>query len=293
MLENAHVRKILKNKNLRRLLLYSLLASVVLSHSAYANKSNIPQRIVSLSPSATEDLFAIGAAHQVVAVDDNSNFPVGVPTTKLSSFNPNTEAIAKYRPDLVVIQVNSTKGTVVAKQLRALKIKVYVEKTPKDLSGLYSEISDLGALTGHSQESSLLVRKIKTERLNAISRIKKSNKSFYHELDNTLFSATSSTFIGKVYADFGLKNIADAASNADDGGYPQLQNEFLIASNPNIIFLADAQYGEDANKVALRPGWSEISAVKTMKIISLPADISSRWGPRIIDFYRIVADALS
>jgi len=293
MLENAHVRKILKNKNLRRLLLYSLLASIFLSPTAHAYKNDIPQRIVSLSPSATEDLFAIGAAHQVVAVDDNSNFPVGVPTTKLSSFNPNSEAIAKYRPDLVVIQVNSTKGTVVAKQLRALKIKVYVEKTPKDLSGLYSEISDLGALTGHSQESSLLVRKIKTERLNAISRIKKSNKSFYHELDNTLFSATSSTFIGKVYADFGLKNIADAASNADDGGYPQLQNEFLIASNPNIIFLADAQYGEDANKVALRPGWSEISAVKTMKIISLPADISSRWGPRIIDFYRIVADAIS
>ena len=293
MLENAHVRKILKNKNLRKLLLYSLLASIFLSPTAHAYKNDIPQRIVSLSPSATEDLFAIGAAHQVVAVDDNSNFPVGVPTTKLSSFNPNSEAIAKYRPDLVVIQVNSTKGIVVAKQLRALKIKVYVEKTPKDLSGLYSEISDLGALTGHSQESSLLVRKIKTERLNAISRIKKSNKSFYHELDNTLFSATSSTFIGKVYADFGLKNIADAASNADDGGYPQLQNEFLIASNPNIIFLADAQYGEDANKVALRPGWSEISAVKTMKIISLPADISSRWGPRIIDFYRIVTDALS
>jgi iron complex transport system substrate-binding protein len=293
MLENAHVRKILKNKNLRRLLLYSLLASVVLSHSAYANKSNIPQRIVSLSPSATEDLFAIGAAHQVIAVDDNSNFPVGVPTTKLSSFNPNTEAIAKYRPELVVIQVNSTKGTVVAKQLRALKIKVYVEKTPTDLSGLYSEISDLGALTGHSKESTLLVRKIKAERLKAISPFKKSNKSFYHELDNTLFSATSSTFIGKVYADFGLKNIADAASKADDGGYPQLQNEYLIASDPNIIFLADAQYGEDANKVALRPGWSEISAVKTMKIISLPADISSRWGPRIIDFYLIVADALS
>ena len=278
---------------MRRLLLYSLLGSVVLSHSAYAYKNNIPQRIVSLSPSATEDLFAIGAAHQVVAVDDNSNFPVGVPTTKLSSFNPNTEAIAKYRPDLVVIQVNSTKGTVVAKQLRALKIKVYVEKTPIDLSGLYSEISDLGALTGHTKESTVLVRKIKAERLKAISRIKKSNKSFYHELDNTLFSATSSTFIGKVYADFGLKNIADAASKADDGGYPQLQNEYLIASNPNIIFLADAQYGEDANKVALRPGWSEISAVKTMKIISLPADISSRWGPRIIEFYRIVADALS
>ena len=87
MLENAHARKILKNKNLRKLLLYSLLASIFLSPTAHAYKNDIPQRIVSLSPSATEDLFAIGAAHQVVAVDDNSNFPVGDPTTKLSSFN--------------------------------------------------------------------------------------------------------------------------------------------------------------------------------------------------------------
>ena len=285
MLENVHVRRDLKNKNLRKLLISTALFALFLSPTAHAYKNDIPQRIVSLSPSATEDLFALGAAHQVVAVDDNSNFPVGVPTTKLSSFNPNTEAIAKYRPDLVVIQVNSTKGTVVANQLRALKIKVYVEKTPTNLSGLYSEISDLGTLTGHSKESTLLVRKIKAERLKAISRVKKSNTSFYHELDSTLYSATSSTFIGKVYADFGLKNIADAASKADDGGYPQLQNEYLIASNPNIIFLADAQYGENLNKVSSRPGWSEIAAIKNNKVILLPADISSRWGPRIIDFY--------
>jgi iron complex transport system substrate-binding protein len=271
-------------------LLLSLLAFFIAPHALAANN---PKRIVSLSPSATEDLYAIGAGKAVVAVDDNSNFPLGVPTTKLSSFNPNAEAIAKYRPDLVVIQINSTKGAAVAKQLRSLKIKVYVEKTPPDLTGLYSEISDLGGITGHSKEATSLIKKIKAERVKAISRVNSKKLSIYHELDNTLYSATSSTFIGKVYTDFGLTNVADAAAKADDGGYPQLQNEYLIAANPKIIFLADAQYGEDATKVAARPGWNGIDAVKNQKIISLPADIASRWGPRIIDFYKIVANALS
>jgi iron complex transport system substrate-binding protein len=276
---------------LRKLFIFPLLIALFAIPNAVA--ANNPKRIVSLSPSATEDLYAIGAGKQVVAVDDNSNYPVGVPTTKLSSFNPNAEAIAKYRPDLVIIQINSTKGSVVARQLRSLKIKVYVEKTPSDLRGLYAEISDLGGLTGRTKEASSLVSKIKSERVKAISRVVKSNRAFYHELDNTLYSATSSTFIGKVYGDFGLTNVADGAAKADDGGYPQLQNEYLIASNPELIFLADAQYGEDLNKVSARPGWTGIAAVKNQKVIALPADIASRWGPRIIDFYKIVADALS
>ena len=277
-----------------RKLFAAALASLILTSTANAAPTNyLPKRIISLSPSATEDLFSIGAGKQVIAVDDNSNFPTSAPKSKLSSFNPSAEAIAKYRPDFVVIQASATKSAAVVKQLRDLKIKVFIENTPTDLTGLYGELNALGVATGHTRNSAKLISEIKKARTNAILKAANKNATFYHELDNTLFSATSSTFIGKVYADFGLKNIADAASKADDGGYPQLQNEYLIASNPNIIFLADAQYGEDANKVALRPGWSEISAVKTMKIISLPADISSRWGPRIIDFYRIVTDALS
>jgi iron complex transport system substrate-binding protein len=275
----------------RKFIALSILFSLTLTPQAIAASN--PKRIVSLSPSATEDLYAIGAGKKVVAVDDNSNFPLGVPITKLSSFNPNAEAIAKYRPDLVIIQINSTKGSAVAKQLRSLKIKVYVEKTPTNLSGLYSEISDLGRLTGHKREAASLIKRIKVERTKAIARANGNKETIFHELDNTLYSATSSTFIGKVYADFGLVNVADAAAKADDGGYPQIQNEYLISANPKLIFLADAQYGEDKNKLAARPGWSSIDAVKNNKVIALPADISSRWGPRIIDFYKLVADALS
>jgi iron complex transport system substrate-binding protein len=115
---------------------------------------------------------------------------------------------------------------------------------------------------------------------------------FFHELDNTLYSATSSTFIGSVYKDFGLSNIADGAEGADQSGYPQISAEYLVSENPALIFLADAQYGETIDVVKNRAGWSEIDAVKNNKVIELPADIPSRWGPRIIDFYQIVADAL-
>jgi iron complex transport system substrate-binding protein len=281
------------NRRFPRYILISFALGIVLAPPIAAADPKVPTRIISLSPSATEDLFSIGANKQVIAVDDNSNFPVGVPTSKLSSFNPNAEAISKYRPDLVIIQKSATKSAAITKQLRSLKIKVYVEKTPPNLDGVYQEISDLGALTNHTTEAQALIASIKSERSKAISKAKLKKLTFYHELDNTLYSATSSTFIGKVYSDFNLINVADAAAKADDGGYPKLQAEYLISANPKIIFLADAQYGETAKKVSARPGWGSISAVKNKKIVLLPADISSRWGPRIINFYQIVSNALS
>jgi iron complex transport system substrate-binding protein len=285
----------IKNKTLLKFLAKLIFLPIVLGFSLQysASAANFPKRIVSLSPSATEDLFAIGAGKQVIAVDDNSNFPIGVPTTKLSSFNPNSEAIAKYKPDLVIIQSTATKSAPVVKQLKTLKIKVYVEKTPSDLTGLFKEISDLGALTGNINGAKKINASISKARLQALSRTTKKGVKIFHELDNTLYSATSDTFIGKVYSDFGLINIADAAAKADDGGYPQLQNEYIIAANPKYIFLADANYGEDPAKVAGRPGWNSIDAVKNQRVVSLPSDISSRWGPRIADFYKLIADALS
>ena len=271
---------------------FILLLSIFPSQSSLATENSF-QRIISLSPSATETLFAIGAGQQVIAVDDNSNFPANVPRTKLSSFNPSAEAIAKFKPDLVIIQKTATKSALVSKQLRLLKIRTYIEKTPVGISDVYSEIQDLGKLTGKVAAANKVIADIKLARSAALKKVNSSKLTFYHELDNSLYSATSSTFIGKVYADFGLRNIADAAAKADDGGYPQLQGEYVIAANPDIIFLADSQYGENVAKVGARTGWSTIKAIKTGKVIELPADIPSRWGPRIADFYRLIADAIS
>jgi iron complex transport system substrate-binding protein len=264
----------------------SLFAPVAASQAA-----PVPSRIISLSPSATEILFGIGAGSQVVAVDDNSDFPANAPFSKLSSFTPNVEAIAAYRPDLVILQSTATNAATVEKQLEKLGIKVFLEVTPSNVAGSYSEFTALGKLTGHPSRATALVASMKSKIAEIVARAKKAKPiSFFHELDNTLYSADSSTFIGQIYSDFNLTNIADSANG---GGYPQLSPEAVIKADPKIIFLDDAVYGESASTVAARPGWSSISAVKNKHVIALPIDIPDRWGPRIVDFYRFVAQSIA
>ncbi|MSV97160.1 MAG: ABC transporter substrate-binding protein [Actinobacteria bacterium] len=267
------------------------LSVVGLTPTSAANSK--PQRIISLSPSATETLFAIGAGPQVIAVDDLSNFPTNAPISKLSAFSSNVEALLNYRPDLIILNADATKAIEVKAALEKLKIKVFLEKAPKDLSQVYLEITALGRATGNLTSAQTVVTTMKSKIRAAIKSGRQAKKiSFFHELDNTLYTATSDTFIGKVYKDFNLTNVADPAASADSAGYPQLQSEYLIKSNPRIIFLSDAQYGESLATLMKRPGWNGISAVSKKSVIALPEDIPSRWGPRLVDFYEFIAAAI-
>jgi iron complex transport system substrate-binding protein len=252
-----------------------------------------PTRIISLSPSATESLFEIGAGKQVLAVDSYSNYPKSAPITDLSAFEPNVEALVAFKPDLVILSVDAVKSLVVKEALEKLKISVLMEKAPENLAQVYKEIEILGAVTDHTSEAKRTTFKMAALIKSILNRAKVAGKvTFFHELDNTLYSATSETFIGKVYNDFGLINIADKAAGADSYGYPQLSAEYLVKSDPTIIFLADAEYGESAATVKARAGWSGITAVAKKNIFALPNDIPSRWGPRLVDFYRFVAAAI-
>jgi iron complex transport system substrate-binding protein len=252
-----------------------------------------PARIISLSPSATEILFGIGAGKQVIAVDQNSNYPTNTPITKLDGFTPNVEAITKYKPDLVIVQSTSTKVTQVVAQLKKLGITVITEVTPNNLNDLYAEIQIDGKASHQVAAAQSLIKSMQTK-IAAIIKSTSTQKSlkFYHEIDNTNYSATSKTFIGQVYKSFGLTNIADGAKGADATGYPQLTPEYIIQSNPDLIFLADAQYSETTKSFGARAGFSTLMAVKAGHVVELPADIPSRWGPRIVDFYQLVADAM-
>lgn len=271
-----------------------LVASLVVTISPALPAHATVQRIVSLSPSATEILFAIGAGPQVIAVDDYSDFPSNAPLTDLSAYSPNLEAILTFRPDLVVLSADSAKSDVIAESLRKLKIQVYLEKAPTNLNGLFSEIKDLGRITSNLKSAekvsaaiSANIKKILT------SATKYKGLRIYHELDDTYYSATTKTFIGQVYKAFGVINIADAAAGADSSGYPQLSAEYIVKANPQVIFLSDAQYGVKKVDVRKRAGWQVVTAVVNGDVIELPADISSRWGPRIVDFYKIVLKSLS
>ncbi len=253
-----------------------------------------PKAIISLSPTATEVLFAIGAGKQVLAVDDQSNYPAKAPHSKLSGYTPNLEAIAGMHPDLVVDSNDNQGGVVISTGLAKFKIQTIEQPSADKLSDTYSQIVALGAATGHSKEASKLVISMKKRIAAAIASVKNKGKAltYFHELDPTPYSATSKTFIGRVYSAFGLKNIADAAAGADKSGYPQITNEYLVAANPDLIFLSDAQYGESADTVKTRPGFSGLKAVQNKGVIALPADYPSRWGPRIADFYEFIAQVI-
>ena len=270
--------------------LVAAFALVSLSAAAHqrTRATHRPHRIISLSPTVTEDLFALGAGKQVIAVDQDSNYPRRAPRTKLSGFTPNSEAIANYHPDLVLISYNPGN---LASQLRKLGIKVVNLPAANDLKQAYGEILKLGSLTGHTRGAKAVVTSMRT-RLAAIVRSVPGSRRHlrvYHELDPTYYSATSNTFIGSIYKLFGFRDIADGAGSTG-GGYPQLSAEYIIQQNPQIIVLADTKCCQQTNTtVAARPGWSTVAAVRRGRVVGIDDDVASRWWPRIVQFARAVA----
>ena len=270
--------------------LVAAFALVSLSAAAHqrTRATHRPHRIISLSPTVTEDLFALGAGKQVIAVDQDSNYPRRAPRTKLSGFTPNSEAIANYHPDLVLISYNPGN---LASQLRKLGIKVVNLPAANDLKQAYGEILKLGSLTGHTRGAKAVVTSMRT-RLAAIVRSVPGSRRHlrvYHELDPTYYSATSNTFIGSIYKLFGFRDIADGAGSTG-GGYPQLSAEYIIQQNPQIIVLADTKCCQQTNTtVAARPGWSTVAAVRRGRVVGIDDDVASRWGARIVQFARAVA----
>ena len=243
-----------------------------------------PARIVSLAPTATEDLYAVGAGPQVVAVDQNSDYPASAPVTKLSGLTPNLEAIAKYQPDLVISYQNAN-GLVSG--LTKLGIPVLIEPSAATLNGAYAQIDQIGQATGHLAQAQRTVTSMKAQIAATVRQAGSSHPdlTYYWELTaSPYYSVTSSTFIGQIVGLFGLKNIADAVSKPADGGYPELSQEYIVTAKPQIIFLADneaADGGQSPAVVAKRPGWSGIPAVQNHEVIGLNDDIASRWGPRL------------
>jgi iron complex transport system substrate-binding protein len=253
-----------------------------------------PKKIVSLSATATEMLFAIGAGKQVVAVDDQSNYPADVPKSDLSGYKPNAEAIAAKSPDLVVLAYDANN---VVSQLAALKIPVYKAFAAKTIDDSYTQLNELGKLTGHGSEAAAVVQRMRDDIAKITKDVKPRAKklTYYHELGTDYYSVTSKTFLGSVYALVGLENIADPAdASGAAGGYPQLTAEAIIKANPDLIFLADTKCcNQNADSVKARAGWAEINAVKNKGVVALDDDVASRWGPRIVDLLKTVADAVA
>ncbi len=248
-----------------------------------------PQRIVSLSATATQMLYAIGAGSQVAAVDKYSTYPASAPRTNLSGFQPNIEAIASYRPDLVLNDAD-TGGLV--RSLGALHVPVLILPAARDLGGTYAQIDELGRAADHVAGARAAVSGMRSSIARIVASVPKLTVTLrvYHELDPTYYSATSATFIGEIYKMFGLSNIADQAGLTKNSGYPQLSGEYVVSANPQLIVLADTVCcHQSAATVATRPGWGQIDAVRHRLVLGVDDALASEWGPRIVEFVAIVA----
>ena len=250
-----------------------------------------PQRIVSMSATATEMLFAIGAGDKVIAVDNFSNYPAQTAELeKVDAYQPNVEAISSLEPDLVIISYDP--GNLV-EQLNALSIPVFAAYAVSNLDGAYEQLEQLGALTGRLAEAVQLSATMQAEIAEIVAGVTKTEPplTYFYELDPTLYTITSNTFVGGVMASLGLVSVADGVEAGND--YPQLSAEVLVDKDPSIIFLADTKCcAQSLQTVAERDGWAELTAVKTGSVVELDDDIASRWGPRLVDLVRVVAEAV-
>jgi iron complex transport system substrate-binding protein len=238
-------------------------------------------------------LFAIGAGDQVVAVDAFSNHPPEAPVSDLTGFAPNVEAIVELETDLVVTD-GDWDGTSMG-ALAELGIPVLILPAALDLDDVYSQIERLGAATDHVAEASMLVADMRSEIEELLVTLPASPEplTFYHELDTAYYSVTSETFIGHIYSLMSLNNIADAVGDGSFG-YPQLSEEYILESDPDLIFLADTLCcGMTRETLAERPGWNTLRAVQNDAVVELNDDIASRWGPRVVELMQTVAAATS
>jgi iron complex transport system substrate-binding protein len=248
-----------------------------------------PKRIVSLSPAATEILYALGAGDRVVGSDKFSNYPeAALKTPKLDYSKPDPEAALALNPDLVIM---ATRQEEQVQQFRDLKMTVLFFEEAATVEGVYDSITLLGQLTGHDDQAAQLVagmRQRVTAMTSKVTDVTRGPRVFY-ELTTDLYTAGPDTFIGSMLSLLKAQNIATGATS----DFPQLTAEAVIAADPEVILLADAEFqAQNADTVLSRPGWANVSAVKSRRVVGIDDDIASRPGPRIVEAMEIVAKAL-
>lgn len=249
-----------------------------------------PERIVSLSPSATESLFAIGAGDQVVAVDEYSYYPEEAPVVEgLSGYTPNVESVLSHDPDLVVVTMDD--GTL-GSGLEAAEVPMLVLPSAEGLADAYGQIERLGAATGNLGDAVELTARMSSDIDAAVESVpeelREGDLTYYHEVSSDHYTVADDTFLGQVYGMFGLSSIAEGET-----GYPQLGAESIISADPDFIFLSNGESESmTPEKVAERPGWDELTAVRENRIIVLDEDLASRWGSRLPQFVQEIAESL-
>jgi iron complex transport system substrate-binding protein len=244
------------------------------------------QRVVSLAPSNTEILFAIGAGSQVVGRDTFSDYPVEAKSAADiggSMGKYNTEAIIALHPDLVLAGEINTPDMVAS--LQQLGLTVFYLPNPTTLEGLYANLITVGSLTGHSAEASALVTSLKARVASVDAKIAtaSSHPSVYYELDATdptkPYTAGPGTFVDLLIARAGGTNFGAQLKDP----WAQISLEQLVVGNPSVVILGDSAYGVTPTSFASRPALNQLAAVKSKQIYPFDDNLVSRPGPRLVD----------
>lgn len=238
------------------------------------------QRIVAMIPTHTETVCALGACDRLVGVDMFSNHPAEVATLPSlgSAFDADVEAIVALAPDLVLTDEYSG----LAEPLAPLGIPVYAG-TPQSIDDIWEITRDVGTLIGREAEAALLIGRTQG-RLDALTAqaAGRAGPSVFVELDATPYSVGPASYLGSLVARAGGRNVVPA----DLGDFPQVDPERIIASDPDLLLLLDAPYGESLATVAARPGWAALTAVRSGGVIEATlaeVDLLTRAGPRVAD----------
>ena len=252
------------------------------------------QRVVSLAPSNTEILYAVGAGSQVVGRDQLSDYPEAAKaaTDIGSAFETlNTELIVSLKPDLVLAAEINTPDQV--KALEDLGLTVYYLKNPVMLEELYGNLEIVAQLTGHESEAAKVIDELKARVAAVDEKIATATEkpTAFYELDATdpakPYTVGKGTFITLLIERAGGQNIA-----GDLDAYPQLSLEQVVAADPDFIILGDSAYGTTPESVAARPGWDGLSAVKNHQVVPFDDNLVSRPGPRLVDGLEALAKLL-
>ena len=252
-------------------------------------QNQYPQRIVALSPSAGEILFAVGAEDQVAAVSEFTDYPPEAASKPVvGGFDGKTlsmESILGFKPDFLYL----TDGmhNFLIEQLDAYGIKYYLSKGDS-IKAVMQEIIDIGKLTGHENEAAKVISEME-KKLNTVKEASKSSqtssspstlsRTLYYEVWNAPFmTAGSSSFINDIISTSGAVNIFGDVDEA----YPIVSEESIIARTPEYI-LIPASCGITVEAVKARNGWSNIPAVKNNKVFLIDDNVYTRPGPRVAD----------
>jgi iron complex transport system substrate-binding protein len=249
-----------------------------------------PQRLITLAPSNTEIVYALGIGDRLVAVSDYSDYPPEAASKpKVGYIRVDIERVIGYNPDLIL--ATGAHRQQVTPQLRQRGLKV-ITLDPKNIEGVFDNILLVGRATGQTTAAEKLVADLKARVAQIESKVRQTGTRprVFFELDKSLFTVGPGSFIHDLIVRAGGENIAGDA----DRPYPQLSLEVLLQRDPEVIIITDiGQYGgETPESVRARPGWQSVSAVRNNRVVPINPDLVNRPGPRVVDGFEAIARAL-